>query len=288
MPERISLSDVVPYGISDHYLTFISLKKNIEKKAKVSFRCRNPSGYSSNLLQIHLNGTNWNYYYNTRSPSTCWDFLYFTYLKTLDEIAPFTYILNVKDTEDWVSPELLSLIRQRDKLKEEVDSFTDKATNVYEEKCKKFREKRNQVKRAVIKAKRNYVSAKLHSNIDNPRKYWAELNRVMPSGKNKSRIEKDTIVLKNELGNLIEADKTAAYINKFFTEIGPSLSDNITLDNNNYLESLERSVSDKTLEYWKEVDVDEVRDMVKDTDVYKCSNINDISTALLKDINFPT
>lgn len=107
--------------------------------------------------------------------------LYNHYLNTLETIALFVHITNVKEADEWVTPDLLSLIRQQDRLKEEVDSYTD--TQKYPEKLKEFRVKRNEVKIMVINAKLNYVSMRLHSNADDPRKYWVELNCVMPTGK---------------------------------------------------------------------------------------------------------
>lgn len=64
-PERINLAGVINYGISDHHLTFISLKKNIEKKKKVSFSCRNLTNYTPELLRLNLENVNRNNFYPT-------------------------------------------------------------------------------------------------------------------------------------------------------------------------------------------------------------------------------
>lgn len=135
--------------------------------------------------------------------------LYNCYTAILDDIAPFIH----KKTDDWVTSELLTLIRQRDCLKEETDKCQDTIT--YQKKIKIFREKRNQTKRKVINAKRNFAFMKLNSNTDNPRKYWAELNRIMPTGKNESNKEKGINTLTNDQGDPIESEDTSTYINEF-------------------------------------------------------------------------
>lgn len=41
---------VIPHGISDHYLTFISLKRNLPKKSKINFECRKMRNYNRDVL----------------------------------------------------------------------------------------------------------------------------------------------------------------------------------------------------------------------------------------------
>lgn len=278
-PERISLSGVISYGISDHYLTFVSLKKNLEKREKISFSCLKLTNHSYESLNNELRYINWYSFYQINEPSLCWDMLYKSYLNTLDRIAPLEVISNVKQADDWVTPELLSLIRQRDKLKEEMNTYT--GTIQYSAKAKKFKEKRNQIKRAVINAKRNYALLKISSNADNPRKYWAELNRIMPNGKSKK--DKEIIRLNDDLNLPIEEDKISTYINQFFVNIGPTLASKITTDNRAYLDSLGQCVPDKTLSNWIPIEEEELEKIVKELDVNKNSNIDDISTSLLRD-----
>lgn len=90
-------------------------------------------------------------------------------------------LTNVKETDCWVTAELIALIRHRDRLKGDLDTCL--SSEVYSNKFKEFKKKRNQVKREVITAKRNYTLNKLKSNEDNPRKYWSDLNKIMPTGK---------------------------------------------------------------------------------------------------------
>lgn len=68
-PEKVDLADVISYGISDHYLTFISLKKNLEKKEKVSFSCRRLANYTLDSLCTQLNTTDWSDFYNEQNPN---------------------------------------------------------------------------------------------------------------------------------------------------------------------------------------------------------------------------
>lgn len=69
----------------------------------------------------------------------------------------------------------------------------------------------------------------------------------------------------------------------FLTSIGPNLANKITLDNKLYLETLQNCESDKLILKWKKIDYEELEELVKDIDVSKNSNIENINTILLKD-----
>lgn len=156
----------------------------------------------------------------------------------------------------------------------------------FDEKSKQFREKRNKVKRSVVRAKREYTLLKMKNNADNPRKYWAELNHIMPSGK--SKMNKDPNYLNDETNQPTEPNKTSAYTNEFFENIGPALANEITINNKANLERLNNFVPERSLSDWKPIDVDELVKAVKELDVNKNSNIENINTVLLRDCRLCT
>lgn len=280
-PTKVNSSGVICYGLSDHHLVFILLKKNIEKKNKVSFSCRNLKRYSLPDLEQNLDRLNWEAFYQQTKPCDCWEILYNSYLKILDCIAPMVHITNVKEADCWVTPELLNLIRQRDNLKNELDNCGTGES--YNRNLKEFRKKRSEVKRGVIVAKRNYTLAKLRSNHDNPRKYWSDLNRIMPTGKNKSKKKKEIIKLVDNDSNCVLPEDTAEFINNFFINIGPSLANEIKVDNSEYIRELDSHSSEKNMHEWRPTDFVEVTKAVKEIDICKNSNIENINAALFKD-----
>lgn len=160
-----------------------------------------------------------------------------------------------------MTADLISLIRVRDKLKFEVDNYDKCDAEGRLAKFKEFKKHRNLVKRNIIVAKREFTKGKLQINEDNPRKYWAELNRVFPTSKTKKDESNDVIHLVNEQDEIIEPDKTSEYINEFFTNIGPTLANKITTDNKSYIDSLTTNPSNRTLSTWSEITPSEVNNL---------------------------
>lgn len=282
-PDKVNMSGSISYGISDHHLVYISLKKNIEKKSKISFSCRKLGNYSFQQLENNLLLPNWDSFFNNQDPLDCWNTLLTVYTASLDLLAPMITITNVKETDNWVTAELISLIRHRDQLKSELDLCS--TTEGYNSKVKEFRKIRNHVKRGVITAKRNYTLNKLRSNEDNPRKYWVDLNKIMPTGKNsnKSKDKKDVVCLKDENDILVDTKITSKFINEFFTNIGPNLASKISDDNATYLSDIENHEPENSMSEWRHTDFVEVTSLIKDIDIYKNSNIDNINGSLFKD-----
>lgn len=122
--------------------------------------------------------------------------MYERYIACLNELAPFIEVKNVPEVEAWMTCELIVLIRMRDKLKHEADNFDKCDVQGKIAKVQEFNKQQKLVKREIIKAKRDFTKGKIQNCEDNPRKYWAELNRVLPTGKIKKGSVSETIRLK--------------------------------------------------------------------------------------------
>lgn len=146
-----------------------------------------------------------------------------------------------------------------------------------------FNEKRNDVKREVIKSKRLYVLNKIKSKESSPKKYWTELNRVMPVGRKADKKQTKTIELVDESDTEIESDLVANYINKFFCGIGSSLGDMINVDNSDYLAGLKNTSSPEVMDSWFKTNDLEIIALVEDININKSSNIQGLEIKYLKD-----
>lgn len=51
-------SGVIAYGMSDHHITYINLKRNLPKKQKVKFSCRKLNGYDREQLRMEFDDQN--------------------------------------------------------------------------------------------------------------------------------------------------------------------------------------------------------------------------------------
>lgn len=65
--------------------------------------------------------------------------------------------------------------------------------------------------------------------------------------------------------------------------IRPTLASKINVDNTVYLGDIENSGVEKSLTEWKPTDYVEVTEVIKEIDIYKNSNIDNINGRLFKD-----
>lgn len=130
-PDSISTSGTLSYGLSDHDMTYTVLKKNLPSKRKISFTFRNQLNLDGAWLKELLTASDWADFYKAANPDVCWSLLILKFIQCINIVAPTVTVTNVKEKEDWVSPELLCLIRNRDKEKHLADTL--KSTEHYNE-----------------------------------------------------------------------------------------------------------------------------------------------------------
>lgn len=66
--------------------------------------------------------SDWSSFWIETNPNISWDIMKGIFIECLNECAPFIELNNVKATEKWVDADLLNLIRERDILKEKLDT----------------------------------------------------------------------------------------------------------------------------------------------------------------------
>lgn len=277
--DDISCRGAIDYGLSDHNLIFMCIKKQTSNsKSHENFRCRNMKNYSRDLLNHELMNIDWSKFYLMSEPNLMWAYMYNSYLAAAEITAPMCEMKGVKSKQNWVNAELLSLIRERDEYKTKADSLN--GNKHYEN----FKKTRNKVRRLIYKAKRDYIKLKISNAESNSKKYWSELKEILPIGKNKSK-ENIDIALNRENGESISAQLIPDYVNDFFVSVGKKLADKIKTDNSEYRTSIaECSLNaDETLCTWDPIREAELELLVRDINVHKNSNIKDISTKVIKD-----
>lgn len=163
-PDNVFESGVITYGMSDHHITFVNLKRNLPKKQKTSFRCRKMRGYDRSLQADLLADHDFGEFYSNNNPNECWGMLYSVYLKYLDKTVPFVELYNIKEADNWVSPELLKFVRDRDIYKSKADKISKNDSFI------EFKRVRNKVKREVIRAKHTHVRNCLNDLVSSSKK----------------------------------------------------------------------------------------------------------------------
>ena len=133
---------------------------------------------------------------------------------------------------------------------------------------------RNYVGSIIDKAKSNYIEEEILSSKNDTKKFWRNINSVLPKNKNKN---KNKITLKNEYGEFVKEDETANHINSFFTKIGPKLAEKFD-DNWKYFgNKCEIDIPELKIRHF-----DVVR-FIKEIDITKSSGIDRISSHCIKD-----
>ena len=115
----------------------------------------------------------------------------------------------------------------------------------------------------VESAKKNSLNEEFISSNNYPKNVWRNINSIIPNTKKNN---KSKIYLKDSDGNNSEDNKTADYINKFFSNIGPQLGKVSELDIGEL-----------------EIKKIEVRKLINDIDITKSSGIDKILSKCLKD-----
>lgn len=267
---------VIKYGLSDHDLTFLVYKR-ISSKEKVNsrFKCRIQKNYSYERLEIEINNTDWAPVFRCNNSEECWDLIYNNYINCLDNIAPISDISINKIKPNWVTSEIISLIRQRDNNKRTADSLNQNQDYI------NFKLNRNKIKRKVIKAKKYFITHKLKEHPPNSKKYWDELNEICPTGKSSGKRSIEIIHLKNADTTDINPEYVPNTFNNFFASIGTELSGKISTDNTDYLANCARPPDYEPMQNWTKIQDIEVKYLIKQLDLSKNSNIKDINSKML-------
>lgn len=273
---QMTESGVIKYGISDHDLIYIIIKKKTTSRPKKeNFTCRNTTKFSTERLQLFLDNCKWDEYIKMKSVNDGWEILYKNYIEALDTIAPLTTVKNAKPRKLWTTPSLLQQIRKRDTLKTQSDSLLNNKAYIEYKKVK------NQVKRDTIKLKRNYVMKRIGDARGNPKRYWNELNNLF----NPCTSSRNETVHLQDKGLDIPLNQTPCFMNKFFSKVGSNLASIITLDNAAYVNDLKHIIDNQRhrLISWRPINREELLIQIDSININKNSRINKINAYLFKE-----
>lgn len=92
----VSNHGVIEMSISDHFLTFLTIKKHKTQFEKVTFTCRSHKNINEQILKGKLQEVNWADYYELTEQKKCWNFLYKKLIEIFDDICPEVTYNNVK------------------------------------------------------------------------------------------------------------------------------------------------------------------------------------------------
>ena len=214
---KIVNSGVLDYGFSDHLVVFCARgqsRKSFGNVTNCPRKFRSLKNYSKESLSDVLKNVDW------RTVITCTDVneslseFMSIFKSALDIVAPCKEMKIKLRTEPWITVNILTCIRERDRLLVKFKSTRD--YSFYEGFCKI----RNKIQRDVRHAKENYFKVKLEENRNDLGKLFQQLSSLGYSDKCKGGAD---IVL--EIDGDICTDKLsiAGSFNCYFTSVASSL-----------------------------------------------------------------
>ena len=265
--EYICNSGILDLNFSDHQAVFITKKKFKIKNSKIEFKGRSYKNDIIDDFQDSLKLMDWEEFFDIEDPNESWDLLYNRINSTLEKMCPEKKIKINEYREDWMNKDLMERIIDKDKALKKAK----KTNNLIDwTNAKKLR---NEVGKLVETARKQHFQEEYEHSKDDPKRFWRNIYDIIPNNKN----NKTVIHLKSQEGDEVKLDKTAKYINDYFTNIGPKLAS-------------------KFNERWKyfgnetENDIDEINviegyvyDFVKEIDICKSSGFSEISSMCLRD-----
>ena len=132
----------------------------------------------------------------------------------------------------WLTTDMRHEMNQQDYLKKKaVKSKSKSLFKAYKAKC-------NSINKLIKSAKSNYCKREIDHNKNNPKEMWKQINQVI-SGKGRCSKTTTITTIKNDQGNFIQDDKLIAdEFNKYFTEVGTKLSNQIVNASSTFLDYL--------------------------------------------------
>ena len=264
----IKRSGVCDINLSDHQMILITRKKAKITKSKCSFVGRSYRNYVKNNFQDSIIDADWTNYNNERTVSGKWSQFVKIVRNIIDVTCPLKSF-NIKQVkEPWITPPLIELIKDKDMAIKQAKKGNDPVL------WRNAKQLRNTCTNRLRKARADYIKENLENNIGNSKKFWKNIQDVLPSKKGKAKGNFD---LHDENDKNIASERVADFINNFFVNIGPNLARGNDTEwefNGNQSEVLLDDIKTNR---------EEIIKICKDININKSSCIDHLSSEILRD-----
>ena len=267
--DNISKSGVCDINISDHLPILLTRKRVKKVKKKCNFIGRSYRRYNKLVFQQLIRDADWNAFDNSITATAKWNCLLQTIRENIDRMCPLKTFKIKQDKEPWLSNQLIELIKDKDYALKRAKSTKDP---VLWNEAKRLR---NNCTRRLRDARADYIKENLENNMGNQKKFWKNIQNVIPSSKKKNI---GNFKLTDQVSGIdIDENDTAQYINDFFVNIGPNLASKCDqpwrFDGNPCPNNIDSIFTD----------VDEIIILCKDINVNKSSCIEHLSSEIIRD-----
>ena len=267
--ESIVTSGIEHVGISDHSLIYIQRKIAIPRKQpKITvtrqYKNYQVAAFKNDLSKILASLK------DTDDPNIMWEDWRAKFLAGADIHAPYVTRKVRNDYVPWITAEIKRSIHHRDFLKKKAVKTKSKFTH------EAYKKARNEVNKLIKHTKATYYMNAFNDCESNPKEMWrkiSDLTNKRAKTTNISEVAEEGVIL-------TDPTEIANSFNKFFSEIGPNLSDK--LPNSNYApESYVKSINDDF--HFRTITESEVLKLLSTLKTSKATGHDKISPKLLKD-----
>ena len=242
------------------------------KKAKIlrrkcTFTGRSYRRYDKNLFQQKIRDADWNEFNNSNTVTSKWNVLLKIITNTIDNMCALKLFKIKQEKQPWITNQLIELIKGKDHALKRAKKRKDP---VLWEEAKRLR---NNCTKRLRDARADYINENLNNNLGEQKKFWKNIQNVIPSHKKKNI---GTFNLIDENTGLEINDNIAQFINDFFVNIGPNLAKKCDqpwiFDGEPCAHSMDNIITD----------LDEIIKLCKEININKSSCIEHISSEVLR------
>ena len=196
----------------------------------------------------------------------------------LDVMCPIRKSKYINSRPPWITQELMELANDRDKAMKLAKRHPT------EHNMTQAKLLRNEAKLAFRRIREEYIKARLEEHKNDPKKFWRDLEHIIP-GKKASNL--DLISIVDDKNEVLSKDITSNYVNEFFTTIGQQLAsdiEDISCQEGQFIDGKSPDFLDLPKLEIRHFTLEEVIKEIDQINIYKSSGIPNILSRILKDI----
>jgi hypothetical protein len=277
-PETIKTANVIPLSIGDHDMVGCVRKMNAMKFKPKIIVCRNYTNYDLRVLNDTLRLIDWSVVYNYSDVNAAWQFMRAVIMGVYERYAPIITKRVKGKPAPWISVELKKLMNERDSLLRRYRRTKENQDFLL------YKQKRNEVNRALRQAKSQHSKNLLDENQNKPESCWRVIKSLYPT-KSSSNTTCQSFEVDGQV--LTDADKISNAFCRYFTSIVSCLKQKaFPLFNLSWRIPNDIASRTDTIFKFRLVSVSEVHSILKSLKCSKSVGTDNLPSRLLKDSTF--
>lgn len=268
---NLSKAHVAKIGISDHYAIFCNRKINsyCRNHTHKSIQYRSFKTFDENAFLNDLLSVQWQILENFEDIDDIIRIWYSLFIDIVDKHAPVKeHRIKSKLQPDWLTPEILDSMKERDTLKSQG-------------KFDEYKILRNKVSSLIQESKQATYKNKIEEGKDDPKSIWKFFKEFGAASKNKD--ENNMLGIRIDDRLVLDETELAECFNDFFINIASKIKEPIVDSDFSKLKNhIESKIPENVLFELPEIDETFVFKFLSSLDISKATGLDGIGPRLLK------